>query len=126
MSGSGIPVRVPELAIDRDHRNDDPALSRRERPDPGDLQKMEDAWTKSMLLHLALWARPYVADCPWKAAARTQRKNVLKGWWRRRLYNLLCNLLAFRYLLQHVCHHTSISTIVWQSLPLFYRSDRKS
>ena len=87
MSGSGIPVRVPELAIDRDHRNDDPALSRRERPDPGDLQKIQDAWSKSMLLHLALWARPYVADCPWKAAARTQRKNVLKGWWRRRESN---------------------------------------
>lgn len=30
-----------------------------------DLQTMQDAWTKSMLLHLALWARPYVADSLW-------------------------------------------------------------
>jgi protoglobin len=30
-----------------------------------DLQKMQDAWTKSMLLHLALWSRPYIAECLW-------------------------------------------------------------
>ena len=30
-----------------------------------DVQKMHDAWIKSMLLHQALWTRPYVADCLW-------------------------------------------------------------
>lgn len=30
-----------------------------------DIRKMHDAWIKSMLLHLALWARPYVADSLW-------------------------------------------------------------
>jgi hypothetical protein len=30
-----------------------------------DVQKMQNAWTKSMLLHLALWARPYVAESLW-------------------------------------------------------------
>ena len=33
--------------------------------DPEDLRKMQDAWTKSMLLHLALWSRPYLAECLW-------------------------------------------------------------
>jgi hypothetical protein len=30
-----------------------------------EVQKMHDAWTKSMFLHLALWSRPYVTDCLW-------------------------------------------------------------
>jgi Protoglobin len=30
-----------------------------------EVQQIQDAWIKSMLLHLALWARPYVADCLW-------------------------------------------------------------
>jgi hypothetical protein len=30
-----------------------------------EIQHIQNAWTKSMLLHLALWARPYVADCLW-------------------------------------------------------------
>ena len=30
-----------------------------------DVQRMQDAWIKSMLLHLALWARPYVSQCLW-------------------------------------------------------------
>lgn len=30
-----------------------------------DIVSIQDAWTKSMLLHLALWARPYVAPCLW-------------------------------------------------------------
>lgn len=30
-----------------------------------EIQLIQDAWAKSMLLHLALWARPYVADCLW-------------------------------------------------------------
>lgn len=32
---------------------------------PADVQKMHDAWIKSMLLHLALWTRPYVPDGLW-------------------------------------------------------------
>ncbi|MBV9269142.1 MAG: hypothetical protein JO061_23435 [Acidobacteriaceae bacterium] len=27
--------------------------------------EIQDAWTKSMLLHLALWTQPYVAACLW-------------------------------------------------------------
>lgn len=30
-----------------------------------EIQSIQDAWTKSMLLHLALWSRPYVANCVW-------------------------------------------------------------
>ncbi|HZQ51824.1 MAG TPA: protoglobin domain-containing protein [Bryobacteraceae bacterium] len=30
-----------------------------------EIQHIEDAWTKSMLLHLTLWAKPYIADCLW-------------------------------------------------------------
>jgi hypothetical protein len=30
-----------------------------------DVAKMHEAWIKSMLLHLALWSRPYVAECLW-------------------------------------------------------------
>ncbi len=30
-----------------------------------DVQKMQNAWIKSMLLYLALWARPYVAENLW-------------------------------------------------------------
>jgi hypothetical protein len=30
-----------------------------------EIQSIQDAWTKSMLLHLALWSRPYVAGCLW-------------------------------------------------------------
>ncbi|MGH7984748.1 MAG: protoglobin domain-containing protein [Candidatus Binataceae bacterium] len=30
-----------------------------------EIQHIQDAWTKSMLLHLALWARPYIAGCLW-------------------------------------------------------------
>ncbi len=30
-----------------------------------EVQQIQDAWTKSMLLHLALWTRPYVAACLW-------------------------------------------------------------
>lgn len=30
-----------------------------------DVIEMQDAWTKSMLLHLALWAQPYVAASLW-------------------------------------------------------------
>jgi hypothetical protein len=29
------------------------------------IQRMQDAWTKSMLLHLALWSRAYVPDILW-------------------------------------------------------------
>ena len=30
-----------------------------------EIQKMQDAWTKLMFLHLALWSRPYVTECLW-------------------------------------------------------------
>lgn len=30
-----------------------------------DVQRMHDAWIRSMLVHLALWARPYVSDSLW-------------------------------------------------------------
>ena len=30
-----------------------------------DLERMHRAWTKSMLLTLALWSRPYVRDGLW-------------------------------------------------------------
>lgn len=30
-----------------------------------ELEEIQAAWTKSMLLHLALWARPYVGACLW-------------------------------------------------------------
>jgi hypothetical protein len=30
-----------------------------------EIQHIQAAWTKSILLHVALWARPYVADCLW-------------------------------------------------------------
>ena len=30
-----------------------------------EIQHIQDAWTKSMLLHLALWTRSYVAACLW-------------------------------------------------------------
>ena len=30
-----------------------------------EIQHIQDAWTKSMLLHLTLWARPYLAACLW-------------------------------------------------------------
>lgn len=32
---------------------------------PQDVVHMHDAWTKSMLLQISLWARPYVAECLW-------------------------------------------------------------
>jgi hypothetical protein len=32
---------------------------------PEDIHKMQDAWTKSMFLHVALWSRPYVTECLW-------------------------------------------------------------
>lgn len=32
---------------------------------PSEIQSIQDAWTKSMLLHLTLWSRPYVADSLW-------------------------------------------------------------
>ena len=41
-----------------------PFLAQGGRP-AEEVQKMQDAWVKSMMLHLALWARPYVADCLW-------------------------------------------------------------
>jgi len=31
----------------------------------GEIQHIQDAWTKSMLLHLTLWARPYLAVSLW-------------------------------------------------------------
>ena len=30
-----------------------------------EVQHIQDAWTKSTLLHVALWARPYLVDCLW-------------------------------------------------------------
>jgi Protoglobin len=30
-----------------------------------EIQHVQDAWTKSLLLHLALWARPYVEVSLW-------------------------------------------------------------
>lgn len=30
-----------------------------------EIQRVCDAWLKSMLVHLALWARPYVPSCLW-------------------------------------------------------------
>ena len=33
--------------------------------DASEIQRMQDAWTKSMLLQLALWSRPYVSETLW-------------------------------------------------------------
>jgi len=33
--------------------------------DEVELQRLEDAWTKAMLLHVTLWARAYVAEDLW-------------------------------------------------------------
>jgi hypothetical protein len=41
-----------------------PFLESSGRP-ANEIQNMQDAWTKSMLLHLALWSRPYVHDPHW-------------------------------------------------------------
>lgn len=30
-----------------------------------ELQKLEDAWAKTVQLHITLWARPYVKEGPW-------------------------------------------------------------
>lgn len=30
-----------------------------------DLQKLEDAWTKAVQLHITLWARPYAKEGLW-------------------------------------------------------------
>jgi hypothetical protein len=30
-----------------------------------ELQKLEDAWAKTVQLHITLWARPYVKEALW-------------------------------------------------------------
>ena len=33
--------------------------------DGAELKRIEDAWTKAVLLHITLWSRPYVLDDLW-------------------------------------------------------------
>jgi Protoglobin len=41
-----------------------PFLAKQGRP-AGDIDAMQRAWTKSVLLHVTLWSRPYVRDGLW-------------------------------------------------------------
>lgn len=37
----------------------------KEVEDEDDLRRIEDAWTRAVLVHIALWSRPYVHDGLW-------------------------------------------------------------
>jgi hypothetical protein len=40
-----------------------------------DLQGMQDAWTKAVLLQMALWAQPYVNNCEGKFSCGFSPRN---------------------------------------------------
>jgi hypothetical protein len=32
---------------------------------PDDIERMQQAWTKAVLLHITLWSRPYAREALW-------------------------------------------------------------